>query len=176
MILVASALSACGVQNNSSESTKANNETTQLQDVKIEVTKDTLSDADEFLKNMENYGAEVEESDDDNSYVLIFSGEEHQKLLDDKRKELVEAFEGYEKDENHYIDSIEYDDEFRNLVFNVNKDLYNASTDSTNNMLIAAKVLAYQLYLGKEQKTNVEVVYSGTDEVISTFSLPMNIG
>ena len=175
LVLVVSLLSACGTQNNFSETTQVTNETTQSQDVKIEIRKDSLSDADELLENMEKYGAKVEEPGDSDSYIFVFSGEEHQKLLDDKRKEIIKEFKEYEEDENHYVDAIEYDEDFRNLVFNVNKDLYDESKDSTNNMLIAAKVLVYQMHLGKAQKTNVKVVYSGTEDVISTFALPMNL-
>ena len=175
LVFVVSLLSACGTQDNNIESTQATNETTQQQVVEVEITKDTLADAEEFLKNMKEYGAEVEENSDSNSYVLIFSGEEHKKLLDDKYAETIKAFKEYENDENHYIDAIEYDEDFRNLVLNVNKDLYNANTDATNNILIGAKALSYQMYLGTGQKTNVEVVYSGTEEVISTFTLPMNL-
>ena len=60
-------------------------------------------------------------------------------------------------------------------MFNVNKDLYDSSKDSTNNILIAAKALSYQMYLGTGQKTNVKVVYSGTEELVSEFDLPMNL-
>lgn len=175
LVLIVSLFSACGTQNNSSENSQASNETVQEQDVKIEITKDTLSDAEEFLKNMKKYGAEVEDDTDNNAYILVFSKDDHQKLLDDKYAEIIKAFKEYEDDENHYIDAVEYDEDFRNLVFNVNKDIYDASTDETNNILIAAKVLSYQMYLGKGQKTNVEVVYSGTEEVISSFTLPMNL-
>lgn len=175
LVLIACMFSSCGTQADSSESAQETNETTQEQVVKIEITKDTLSDADEFKGNMKKYGAEVEEGEDGASYVFVFSSEEHKKLVDDKYSETIKAFKEYEEDENHYIDAIEYDENFRNLVFNVNKDLYNESTDSTNNILIAAKALSYQMYLGQTQKTNVKVVYSGEDEVVSTFSLPMNL-
>ena len=175
LVFIVSLLSACGTQNNNVEDTKVKNETTLQQVVEIEITKDTLADAEEFLKNMKEYGAEVEEKSDSNSYILIFSCEKHKKLLDDKYAETIKAFKEYENDENHYIDTIEYDEDFRNLVFNVNKDLYNANTDATNNILIGANALSYQMYLGTGQKTNVKVVYSGTEEVISTFTLPMNL-
>ena len=177
LVLLVCLFSACGNSDNNAEATTTDATTGSVsQDVEIEISKDSLSDVDEFLENMKKYGAEVEGPDDSNSYVLVFSGEEHQKLLDDKRKEIIKAFKEYEEDENHYIDSIEYDEDFRNLVFNVNDDLYDESTASTNNMLIAAKVLVYQMYLGETQKTNVEIIYSGTEDVISTFSLPMNLG
>ena len=42
-------------------------------------------------------------------------------------------------------------------------------------VVIAAKALAYQMYLGEEQGTYVEVIYSGTDEFIYSFSLPMSL-
>ncbi len=175
LVFVVSLFSACGSQDNNVKDTTATNETTLQQVVEIEITKDTLADAEEFLQSMKKYGAEVEENADSNSYVFIFSGEEHKKLLDDKYAETIKAFKEYEEDENHYIDAVEYDEDFRNLVFNVNKDLYDASTDATNNILIASKALSYQMYLGTGQKTNVEVVYSGTEEAISTFTLPMNL-
>ena len=173
LVLIASLFSACGSGDNTSADTTVTDETSQEQLVEIKVAKDSLADVDEFLGNMKSYGAEAKDSADGNSYVLTFTGEEHKKLLDDKRAEITKAFKGYEEDENHYIDSIEYDEDFRNLVFNVNKDLYNASTDETNNILIAAKVLIYQMYLGVEQKADVKVVYTGTEEEVKTFTLPI---
>lgn len=168
-------LAGCGAENGAVDDTTVANSTTLAQNIEIEISKDTLADADEFLGNMKKYGAEVEENTDGNSYILSFSAEEHKKLLDDKYAEVIKAFKGFEDDEKHYIDAIEYDEDFRNLVFNVNKDLYDSSKDSTNNILIAAKALSYQMYLGTGQKTNVKVVYSGTEELVSEFDLPMNL-
>lgn len=175
LVLLISLLSACGTKDNSADDTDVANSTTLAQDVELEISKDTLADADEFLNNMESYGADVKDNADGNSYIFTFSVEEHKKLLDEKYAEVTKAFKDFEADENHYIDAVEYDEDFRNLVFNVNKDLYDSDKDATNNILIAAKALSYQMYLGTGQKTNVKVVYSGTEEVVSEFSLPMNL-
>ncbi len=179
LLFIVSLFTACGTQNTAddTETTETTVETTaeitEEQNVEIELSKDALSDPESVLNDMKAYGAEVEEND--NLYVFVFSKAEHQKLLDDKYAETTKKFKDYEDDETHYIDTIEYDEDFRNLVFKVNRDLYDASTNSMNNIVIAATALSYQMYLGTGQKTNVKVIYSETEEVISIFTLPMNL-
>ena len=151
-------------------------ETTSDKDVvKIGINKDSLAEPEVFIDNMENYGAEVKDMTDAGGYLLIFSKDEHKKLLDDKKSEVLKIFKEYEENDEHYVDSVEFDDDFRNLKVYVDKDKYSSTATATSDIIVASAALSYQMFLEDGQKTVVEVVYSGTEEVVSTFSLPMNI-
>lgn len=174
-------LTACGSNvADSSEQTTDNVVTTEgsasADDVvKIGINKDSLADPVAFVSSMEDYGAEVKDMTDAGGYILIFSKEEHKKLLNDKKSEALKTFKEYEENSEHYVDSIEFDDDFRNLKLYVDKDKYSSSATATSDIIVASAALAYQMFLEDGQKTVVEVMYSGTDEVISTFVLPMNL-
>lgn len=180
LVLVVALFSGCGVQKTVPETTGQTTEqatvlTTEEQVVIISVKKETLADAEAFLQDMKEYGAEVQNTDNEDGYIFEFSQAEHKKLLEEKHKETVEKFKEYEDNPEHYIDSIEYDDDFRNLTLNVNKELYDNGADSSGNIVVAATALAYQLYLEDGQRTTVKVLYTGTEEVVSQFTLPMNL-
>ena len=176
LVLVVALFSGCSVQETAPETTvQTTEQTTEEQVIKISIKKETLADAEGFVQNMKEYGAEVQNTDNEDGYIFEFSQAAHKNLLEDKHNETVEKFRKYEDDPQHYIDSIDYDDNFRNLTLNVNKELYNNGENSTSNMVVAATALAYQLYLEDGQRTNVKVIYTGTEEVISQFSLPMNL-
>lgn len=142
-------------------------------DVTISISKDSVVDTEEFIQGMKKFGAEVENKESSDSFKFTFTASEYKKLLEAKHKECVKAFKELEKKEDHYVEKIEYDDNFRNLKISVNKELYDAST-KTDDYIIAACALAYQLYITENSYTKVTVVYSGSDEVISSFSLPLN--
>lgn len=180
LVLVVVLFSGCGVQETAPETTgqtteQAIEQTTEEQVVKISVKKEVLTDAEAFLQGMKEYGAEVQNTDNEDGYIFEFSKAEHKKLLEDKFDETAEKFKEYENNSEHYIDSIEYDDDFRNLTLNVNKALYDNGADSSGNIVVAATALAYQLYLEDGQRTTVKVLYTGTEEVVSQFTLPMNL-
>ncbi len=143
--------------------------------VRIAIEKSNLADAESFIQSMKDYGAEVNDISGADGYLLVFSKSEHEKLLQDKYAEAVKKFKEYEDNTEHYVDSIEYDENFRNLKIYVNKELYDTNGSTTGDVVVAATALSYQLYLEDGQKTNVEVIYSGTEEVVSTFILPMNL-
>lgn len=143
------------------------------EDVKVTIKKDSVVDAEDFIKGMEAFGADVENKDGADSFVFTFSASEYKKLLDTKHKECVKNFKKFEENKAHYVEKIEYDDNFRNLTISVNKALYDAST-KTDDYIIAASALAYQMYINEANYTNVKIIYSGTDEVVTTFSLPVN--
>lgn len=177
--LFVSLFSGCSTQENVEETTTKTSETTiqttEEKNVKISIKKESLAEPESFVDSMKAYGAKVKESEKSDEYTFVFSKSEHKELLKDKYDETIEKFKKYEDDPEHYIDTIEYDDDFRNLTLYVNKDLYDNGANSTSNMVIAATALAYQIYLESGQKTNVKVIYSGTEEIISQFVLPMNL-
>lgn len=179
IVLLVALFSGCGTQNNIDETTakttETTNQTTEEQTVKISVKKETLAEPEGFVDNMEAYGAKVKESENSDEYVFVFSKSEHDKLLKDKLEETVARFKACEDDSEHYIDAVEYDEDFRNMTFYVNKKLYDKGTNSTNDMILAASALSYQLYLGSGQKTVVKVIYSDTEELVYQFVLPMSL-
>ena len=87
----------------------------------------------------------------------------------------MEKFKKYEDDESSYVDSVEYDEDFRNLKLFVNKEKYGESGSTTGNIVIASAALSYQMFLEDGQKVSVQVIYSDTQEVVSTFMLPMDL-
>lgn len=159
------------------KATTSSVETTEKKEniVRIAVDKSNLEDPEAFAKEMEEYGAEVQDITGTNGYLLLFSREEHKKLLDEKKNDAIEKFKEYEDNEEHYVDSIEYDDDFRNLKIYVNKEMYEKTGSTTGNIVVASSALAYQMYLEQGQRTSVSVIYSETQEVVSTFTLPMNL-
>ena len=174
LILLISLLSACGTEDELPADTTVTNSTTQAQNVEIEISKDTLAEAEEFLKNMESYGAEVKDEADSNSYILTFSAEEHQKLLDDKYAETIKAFKEFENDQNNYVEKVEFDNNFRNITISVNRELYDVISSEVREYAVGAKALAYQLYANEEQHTNIKIVYSETEELVGEFEMPIN--
>ena len=167
-------ISACGTEDELPADTTVTNSTTQAQNVEIEISKDTLAEAEEFLKNMESYGAEVKDEADSNSYILTFSAEEHQKLLDDKYAETIKAFKEFENDQNNYVEKVEFDNNFRNITISVNRELYDVISSEVREYAVGAKALAYQLYANEEQHTNIKIVYSETEELVGEFEMPIN--
>lgn len=179
LLLVVSLFTACGTQDadggtvtqtTAAEETKANE-----QNVRIAVDKSNLADEESFVNSMKEYGAEVNSIEGANGYLLVFSKPEHEKLLEDKHKATVEKFKKYEDDESSYVDSVEYDEDFRNLKLFVNKEKYGESGSTTGNIVIASAALSYQMFLEDGQKVSVQVIYSDTQEVVSTFMLPMDL-
>ena len=174
LFLLVFLLSACGNPENNVDNTTTT-EATQSQPVEIEISKDTLADAEEFLNNMKSYGAEVEENTDDNSYILVFSSEEHKKLLDEKYAETIKAYKEFEEDENNYVEKVEFDDNFRNITISVNKELYDVTSSMVREYAVGAKALAYQLYANEEQHTNIKILYTETEELVTEFEMPINL-
>ena len=175
LVLVVSLFSACGSEIDVADTTQAVPETTEEQLVRVSVSKSVLEDSEAFIKSMKKYGAEVNDINGADGYLFVFSKTEHKKLLEDKFNETVKKFAEYEDDENHYIDNIEYDEDFRNMTFYVDREIYDSTGSTTGNIVVASSALSYQIYLEDGQKTNVKVVYSDNEEVVTTFFLPMNL-
>ena len=181
LLMVLAMFSACTSENeNSSKDTTEMQSTTVATTsandiVRIGINADSLADPDEFISKMEAYGAEVTDLTDSGGYLLIFSKDEHKRLLEDKESDVLKKFKEYEENQEHYVDSIEYNDDFRNVTIYVDKDKYSATGSTTGNVIVASAVLSYQMFLEAGQKTVVKVIYTGTEEVVSNFILPMNL-
>lgn len=169
---------SCGTGNSqgitqAQSTTKA--ETTQPKNVELTVGKAVLAKPEEFLQSMEAYGAEIEENDESQDYVLVFSEDEYKKLIQDKHDETVEKFRSFEEDADSCIDTIEYTENFRELKICVDKEKYENNDGANDSISVAAAALSYQLYLNEEQKTAVNVVCSGTEEVVASYTLPVSL-
>ena len=180
LALVVSLFTACGVADTPDATEKSDSttvETTKKDEdiVRIAVEKSLLADADTFVQNMKDYGAEVNDYSEIDGYLLVFSKSEHEKLLKDKYTEAVNKLKEYEDNAEHYIDTIEYDEDFRNMTFYVDRELYDSTGSTTGNIVVASSALSYQIYLEDGQKTNVKVVYSDNEEEVTSFFLPMNL-
>lgn len=179
LLLVVSSFTACGTRNTADETTAAQTTVKETkadeQNVRIAVDKSNLADEESFINSMKEYGAEINSIEGANGYLLVFSKSEHEKLLEDKHKATVDKFKKYEDDESSYIESVEYDEDFRNLKLFVNKEKYGESGSTTGNVVIASAALYYQMFLEDGQKISVQVIYADTEEVVSAFTLPMDL-
>lgn len=179
LLLTSGLLSACGGSEGGSE-TAATTEppkTTEerLPDVKLTFEKEQLADEQAFITEMEQYGAEVVDmSDAGGGYICTFGNDEYKKLLDDKHAAALKSFKEIEASETGYIEKIEYNEDFRDLQLYVNREKYDSADSKFSEYSVAAKALAYQLYLGEVQRTFVKVYYSDTEEAITSFSVPMS--
>ena len=175
IILVVGLLAGCGAESGNDDTTTPATTEEKATDVTITVKKETVVEVDEFVKDMESFGAEVKNEENDDSLFFTFSDAEYKKLLDAKKKEGLDNFKGVEEDPDNYVEKIEYDDNFRNITISVNKELYDVIDSNISEYTIAANALAYQIYINENQYTDVSVVYTGTETVVSSFSLPVNI-
>ncbi len=152
-------------------------ETTEKQEelVRVTIGKNSLADPESFLENMKKYGAEITELTQANGYLLVFSKPEHEKLIQEKSADVVKAFKGFEDDENSCIEKIEYNEDFRKLDVYVDKDKWEVISSNSVEFSVGAKALAYQIYLEDGQKTVVNIIYSGTEDVVSSIKLPLNV-
>ena len=175
IILVVGLLAGCGAKSGNDDTTTPATTEEKATDVTITVKKETVVEVDEFVKDMESFGAEVKNEENDDSLFFTFSDAEYKKLLDAKKKECLDNFKGVEEDPDNYVEKIEYDDNFRNITISVNKEMYDVIDSMTSEYAVAANALAYQIYINENQYTKVSVVYTGTETVVSSFSLPVNI-
>ena len=175
--LVVCLFAGCSTESGNDTTTEPTVEATEekVSDVTISIKKDSVVEVEDFIQDMKSFGAEVKNEEDDDSLFFTFSNEEHKKLLDAKKKECIDNFKGFENDPDNYVEKIEYDDNFRNITISVNKELYDVVDSTVGEYAVAANALAYQLYINENQYTNVSIVYTGSEEVISSFSLPVNI-
>ncbi len=148
--------------------------TTQAQEVILKIDKGTLADPESFKKSMEEYGAETAELSEEDCFEFVFSKDEHNKLLKDKRDAVASVFKDYEENEASYIDKVEYDDDFRNLKIYVNKEKKTETSNSVE-ITVASNALAYQTFLPEQKRTFVEIYYTGEEERVDSFTLPMSI-
>ena len=181
LVLMLGLFSACGSPKSDLNEATSENQTTTVEAtsaeevVRLGIDKNSLADPESFVNSMKEYGAEVKDMTDAGGYLLLFSETEHKKLLKDKKDFVLNKFKEYEENPEHYVDSVKYNDDFRNVTIYVDKDKYSSTGSTTGNVVVASVVLSYQMFLPDGQKTVVKVIYTGTEEVVSNFILPMNL-
>ena len=175
--LIVFVLAFCSCGGNADKSGKAETtaqETTEQEKiVEISFKKETLTDEEDFISEMEGYGAEIIDKSEEKMLLLKFEEDEHKTLLKDKYDSTVKAFKEIEEDEAQYIEKIEYDEDFRNMKFFVDREGYDAASSNVNEYVVAANALAYQSFLPEGQDSYVEVIYSDNNETAVTFSMPL---
>lgn len=175
--LLVVALASCSGGTKEETTTSAPETTEQaLPDVDLAIEKSQLADPDTFIAEMKGYGAEVSDmSDAGGGYIFTFSPDEHKKLLADKKSSTEKAFDEVKNKEDSYIEKIEFNENFKDVKVFVNREKYDMAESKNLEYSLAVKALAYQLYTGGWQSTFVKVVYSDTEELVQSFSLPAEI-
>ncbi len=179
LVLVLVSFTSCGDSNETPESTAP--ETTEVtettpENVVISVNKELVADETAFLTEISEIDG-ITSTANENFYVLTMSQNSYKELLTVKSKEVIDEYEGIVA-QGKYIEDIRYDSSFRNINVLVNRqefDAVDASAQQLQLITIGAKAMSYQMFLPEGQKTAVSIVYSDTEEVAFTLSLPIKM-
>ena len=179
LALIITSFAACGGSDVTSDD--ASPETTEAtktenENVEISVSKEFVADETVFLVGLSEIG-EITSTAKDDLYVLSMSKETHKKLLSVKAKEVTDEYDGLVA-QGKFIEKITYDDSFRAVKVYVNRGQFEAVDASTRQLqaiTIGAKAMSYQIYLADGPKTSVSMIYSDTEELVFTISLPVEM-
>lgn len=149
--------------------------------VNIDIDKKTLEnnatifyqfDEATFLKEMQEYGARVNQSEDGENYNLVFSEAQYYNLLNDKYNQIASIYSYYEyADTYQVIRKVEFDEDFRNLKIYIDKELWEVMAyDCTEG--VASQAYSYQMFLEDGIGVNVEVINNKTNNVYNSYTLP----
>ncbi len=173
LVLVVS-LCACGGNTDEVAETTTEVETTN-DNVSINIKKELIVDVEDFKAQLLEYeGVSVNESDE--LLTLNMNAASYDKLVEAKHTEAVNAYDALLKQEGTFVEKFVYDDNFREVKVYVNREKYDAvSHNSTEYITYAANALVYQMYLPNGQQCTVQMIYSDTEDVIGTTTLPNKI-
>mgnify|MGYP003292710498 CR=1 FL=1 len=126
-----------------------------------------------FLKEMQEYGAKVNQSADGEKYDLIFSEAQYNNFLKDKYNQIASYYNTIEKYDHEYavIKKVEFDKSFRNLKIYINKELWEVMAHDPI-AGVASQAYSYQMFLEDGIGVNVEVINSKTNKTHHTYELP----
>lgn len=129
-------------------------------------------DEELFLKEMQEYGAKVNQSADGESYNLVFSESQYNNLLKDKYNQIATIYSGYEYlDTYQVIREVEFDEDFRNLKIYIDKEMWEVMAyDCTEG--VASQAYSYQMFLEDGIGVDVEVINYKTNKVYYSYTLP----
>lgn len=173
LVLVVCSLCACG--GNTEEPTETTAPETTNDEVVIRIKKELIVDAGKFSTDMQTYEG-VSVSVTDELIILTMNSSSYDKLVEAKHAEAVKAYDALKTQEGSFVENIVYDDNFRDVKVYVNREKYDsASHNSMEYVTYAANALVYQMYLPNGQQCTVQMLYSDTEEVIGTTTLPNQI-
>lgn len=150
--------------------------TVEAENVVISVNRDLVADETEFLTALSEIDG-ITSTADENFYTLTMSQEAYKELLRVKSTEAIAEFDKLSQSEG-YIEDITYTADFRDIVVYVNREKFddaNVSAQQLQLITIGAYAMSYQMFLTEGQKTTVSAVYSGTEDVALTVSLPIEM-
>ena len=126
-----------------------------------------------FLKEMQEYGAKVNQSADGEKYDLIFSEAQYNNFLKDKYNQIASYYNSIEKDDHEYavIKKVEFDKSFRNLKIYINKELWEVMAHDPI-VGVASQAYSYQMFFKDGIGVNVEVINYETNKTHHTYELP----
>ena len=171
--LVVVSLCACG--GNTDEVTETTAPETTNDEVVIRIRKELIVDVEEYKTDIQTYeGVAVAESEE--LIILTMNSSSYDNLVQKKHDEAAAAYDAIETQEDSFVEDIVYDVNFRNVKVYVNRDKYDAASHSGMDYITyAANALVYQMYLPNGQQCTVEMIYSDTQEVIGSSTLPNKV-
>jgi hypothetical protein len=173
LLLIVGSLCACG--GNTEDPTESTAPETTTDEVAIRIRKELIVDIEQFKVDMQAYeGVAVTETDE--LLLLTMNSASYDKLVQAEHDKAVKAYEALKTQEGSFVENIVYDTNFRNVKVYVNREKYDsANHNSMEYVTYAANALVYQMYLPNGQQCTVQMIYSDTEEVIGTTTLPNQI-
>lgn len=173
LLVVVCSLCACG--GNTEEPTETTAPETTTDEVVIRIRKELIVDIEQFKVDMQAHeGVAVTETDE--LLLLTMNSASYDKLVQAEHDKAVKAYDALKTREGSFVDNIVYDENFRDVKVYVNREKYDAvSHNSMEYVTYAANALVYQMYLPNGQQCTVQMIYSDTEEVIGTTTLPNQI-
>lgn len=172
-VLVVCSLCACG--GNTDDVTETTAPETTNDEVVIRIKKDLIIDVEEYVTDIQKYeGVSVAQSDE--LIILTMNSSSYDNLVQAKHDEAVAAYDAFKTQEGTFVENIVYDINFREVKVYVNREKYDSSNHSSMDYVTyAANALVYQMYLPNGQQCTVELIYSDTQEVIGSSTLPNKV-
>lgn len=127
-------------------------------------------DEEAFLA--ENPKVESITINEDGSVTLSMTKANHKEILQEMKTSIDAAFTEFAApDENNYIKAIEASNDYREIVIQVDREMYESAFDFTS-YLVGISGGMYQLYAGEEFDVVVTVEDAGSGDAIATLVLP----
>ena len=143
--------------------------------VNIDIDKNLFGfyyDEASFFKEMEEYGARVNQFADSEKYHVIFSEGQYNNLLKDKYNKVASVYDSFKYSDTYtVIRDVEFDKDFRNLKIYIDKVLYEVTSAEPIHDLVY-RAYSYQMFLDDGIDVNVEVIDQKTNKVYSSFTYP----
>ncbi|HQK54597.1 MAG: hypothetical protein GX867_10565 [Tissierellia bacterium] len=131
-----------------------------------------LSNFDEKEYLAENEGIKSARVNDDGSLTLTMTKSKHKEMLEEVRKSIDESFgEFIEGDNTSYIKTIDYTENYRDIMVGVDREAYENSFDLTP-FFLGISAGMYQSIAGIEYRTTITINDTLSGEVITSVTYP----